>query len=147
MQCNLSPRKFNTLLCKPIPQIWHDIFKAWFSFHHIPIECTQQSRRSDLLNSLLCFCEPVSKTIKKFGGEYDEVTVYEILAEHHVLTWADFLINFDNMLALKPVYTDLPMLLIHIKISIPPSWKEIFGIVDISTHLKRLHTVDCCLQG
>ena len=147
LRCNISPKKIKNLLHRPILQVWHDIFTLWFSLHYIPITCTERSKRSALLNSLFCFCEPVSKIIKRFGGDYNEVMVYEILLEHHILTWADFLINFNNLITMKPVYPDLPMLLIRIKANIPSSWKELFGMVDWSNHLTRLHTVDHCLEG
>ena len=49
-----------------------------------------QSKWADLLNSLVCFSEPVTETIQRFGGDYDEMTVYELLSEHDILTRADF---------------------------------------------------------
>ena len=123
-----------------------DIFKIWFEYHYVSPSCVAENQHDILLNSLVCFCDPVSLTIMRFGGKYGKMEVYELLADHDILTWADFLLNFDHFGTLKFIYPSFLMLLILIKSFIPPVWKKLFEDLTGDNYVTRLHTVLHCLE-
>ena len=147
LRCNIHPRRFKKLLRVPLPPVWMEIFETWFEYQYIPADCSDPAKTTDLLNSLLCFNESVSKTIARFGGEYDELTTYTMLGQHDIFTWADFLFSFNNFANLKYVNPRFTMLLVTIKAFMPQQWQVLFNNVLPQNHTTKLHLVHHCLEG
>ena len=118
LRVNQNKTGFTILLCKPLPQVWMDIFAIWYESNYIPITCNSKEKRNDLLNSLVCFCHPVH-TIPTVCG--NKLIVYQFLEQNNIL--------------------------ISIKKSIPPQWQFIFGDMNEEPHLVKSHRTDLCMIG
>ena len=150
LRCNIPPKKVNSILCKPLPEIWIDILKIWFNYNYVPLTCTSKDKRNVLLNSLFCFSEPVTEVFNKFGcGEIEtQVELYEILALNNVTTWAHFMYSYNNIIqATKPLYARLLMFVIKVKLAMPEGWKWLLGEVTPENHLIRMHRLDMVING
>ena len=140
LRCNIPGKSLKTLLVKRIPIVWKDIFSIWFTEHYISPKCSSREKRAAMLNSLVTFFLPISQVIKKFG--HNERFIYEFLAEHNLATWNDFLVNFQSLMYCKPVYADLPMMFIRIKMSLPENWKIVIGDLDAKPNNVKMHRID-----
>ena len=124
LRCNVSPEEFPRLLVKPLPQVWKDIFAIWFEMHYVPITCSDKSKKDLLLDSMVCYCEPVAEC---FDNIEIEDTIHAFLVENGFYTWRLFLDYFDERIVpIQLVYTDIMFCIIRIKINIPEMWKFIF---------------------
>ena len=150
LRANVHPTRIHVLHRFKLPQVWIDIFSIWFQHNFIPPQCTDINKHSNLLNSLLCFCTPVSKTIRKYaiGDLANEVTFYEVLAENGIYTWAQFLLSFDVLASQTiNVYFALPLIIVMIKLNIPEQWKQIIGDLNVDNHNVRMHRVDFLMDN
>ena len=128
LKCNLSAKTFKRLLRKPLPQVWMDIFSIWFEMYYIPVTCSAKNRKDMLLDSMVCYCEPVARC---FNDIILEDNIHAFLMLNGIATWKTFLeyhderlqplLHFDKYLAAN---------LCRIKPSIPYMWRFIFTAND-----------------